>query len=253
MKLPGTIQKLFSFLILSLLTLGVVAAEVDTQLLESLNSEAGHDKARRKLFPEDQNAKKLYDNQREKELALFLEQQEKWEQSRERGLNEYRHEKKDKSPTDDGPEFKEDLKARQLENRQKEKARILVAQTREKIISQMTPAELELEYQELNLMQNRPRYDVRKRGKNKWVAGNKPGKPVPATGGGGFAPPPAAFDDFPPTPDFAPVPGFDNFEEIPPPPPPPINFDGSMGFGGVDSGFGEIPPPPPPPPMDEDF
>ena len=60
-------------------------------------------------------------------------------------------------------------------------------------------------------------------------------------------------NDFPTQPDYMPAPGMDNFEDIPPPPPPPINFDGSLGFGGVDSGFGDIPPPAPPPPVYDDF
>ncbi len=228
------------------------AAEVDTQLLQTLNSEAGHDLARKKEFKADRSAKKIYDSEREKELALFLEQQEKWEMNRERGLTEYRSRKKDKSPADDGPEFKEDQKIKHVEDLKKEQVRLSVVQTRQRISAKLSPQELLQELEELNIDQKRPRFDLRKRGKNKWVKGDATAKSNSPSGNGGFAPPPAAFDDFPTQPDYMPAPGVDSFEDIPPPPPPPINFDGNMGFGGVDSGFGDTPPPPPPP-MDSDF
>ncbi len=231
---------------------GLRAAEIDRQMLQTLNSEAGHDQARKKEFKAERKARKAFDNEREKELALFLEQQEKWEITRERGLSEYRSRKKDKSPTDDGPEFKQDQKIKQQEELKSEQARRLVVQTRQKIVGRQSPSDIAQELEELNIDQKRPRFDLRKRGKNKWVgsSGKANSGSSGSSGSSGFAPPPAAFDDFP-QPEYMPAP-MDNFEDIPPPPPPPMNFDGSMGFGGVDSGFGDIPPPPPPP-VEDDF
>lgn len=229
----------------------VIAAGVDRQLLMSLHSDAEHDQARSGQFKKDRDAKKIYDNEREKELALFLEQQEKWELVRERGLTEYRKRKQDKSPADDGPEYKEDLKLKIAEEKKREDARITVVQTRERVRAKTFPGQEQQELEELNLAQNRPRFDRRKRGKNKWVKGT-PAVNSSGGSGGGFAPPPAAFDDFPNQPDFTPTPAIDGFEEIPPPPPPPVNFDGSSGYGsGIDSGFGDLPPPPPM--LDDDF
>ena len=254
MAIKRTLQKKFCFCLffLHFSPFGVQAAEVDRQLLQSLNSEAGHDQARKKEFKADRKARKAFDNEREKELALFLEQQEKWEMTRERGLAEYRSRQQDKSPTDDGPEYKEDQKIKRQEYLKKEQARLSVVQTRQKITARQSPLDALQELEELNIDQTRPRFDLRKRGKNKWVGkdGKSNSGSSGSSGSSGFAPPPAAFDDFP-QPEYMPAP-MDNFEDIPPPPPPPINFDGSMGFGGVDSGFGDIPPPPPPP-LDDDF
>ncbi len=250
-------QLLFVCLILlagNLPLLPLSAAEVDQQLLQSLTSDAGHDQARRRQFKPDRDAKKIYDNEREKELALFLEQQEKWELVRERGLTEYRNRKQDKAPADDGPEFKADLQEKIKDQKKMEVARRTVVQTRQKVNLQASPTAVGDELEELNLNQKRPRFDTRKRRKNKWVKGSSGGSASGSgsSGGGGFAPPPAAFDDFPNQPDFMPAPAMDGFEEIPPPPPP-VNFDGSQGFGGgIDSGFGDLPPPPPPL-LDDDF
>ena len=116
------------------------------------------------------------------------------------------------------------------------------------------------EMDELDLLQKRPRFELRYRGKNHWVkkgsgsTGNEKG--ASGSGGGGYSPPPPAFDDYPIQPDYIPAP-IDGFEDIPPPPPPPLNYDGSAnGFpynGNIDSGFGDPPPPPPPPPLFDDF
>lgn len=251
MKNPLQLSILICLLLLAAAG-GIHAAGVDEQLLKSLNSDAGHDQFRSSQFRKDRDAKKIYDNEREKELALFLEQQEKWELVRERGLTEYRNRKQDKSPTDDGPEYKEDLKLKLADEKKKEAARITVVQTRNRVNAKNSSGSSQQELEELNLEQNRPRFDRRKRGKNKWVKGT-PAANSSAGSGGGFAPPPAAFDDFPSQPDFMPMPAVDGFEEIPPPPPPPVNFDGSLGYGsGFDPGFGDLPPPPPPL-LDDDF
>lgn len=233
---------------------GQTSQQVDNELLEKLNSEANHDSNRRKEFRTDKNGKKIFDDEREKGLALFLEQQEKWDLTREKGLAEHRRQKKTASPEEGGPEYIEDQKAKQKQADQLEKARILTLQTRERIRTKLEKQGSTVdETEELGLAQNRPRYDLRKRGRNKWVKnGARPGSGSSGSGGsGGYSAPPPVFDDFAPQPDYAPAPvPAEGFEDIPPPPP--MNFDSNgqaTPFGsGIDSGFGDVPPPPPPPP-----
>ena len=192
MKPTVVVRKIFYFCLILLHFLQPIshASDVDTELLKTLNSEAGHDQARKKEFKADRNTKKIFDNEREKELALFLEQQEKWEMSRERGLAEYKSRKKDKSPVDGGPEFIQDQKIKQAEDLKKEQVRISVVQTRQRITARQSPSDALLELEELNIDQKRPRFDSRKRGKNKWVKGENSAKPNSNSGSGGFAPPP---------------------------------------------------------------
>lgn len=228
---------------------------VDEVLLKALNSEANHESQRRGEFRPDRDKKKVFDNEREKGLALFLEQQEKWDLIREKGLADHRKQKKIESPVEGGPEFLADQKVKKAQEQALDKARILTLQTRERIRVKTEKSNNVDEMEELGIALNRPRFDLRKRGKNKWVKGN--GKPAAGSSGfGGSSAPPPVFDDFPPQPDYMPAPQpMDGFEEIPPPPP--MNYDGMSNaspYGGsIDSGFGDIPPPPPPPPMDYDF
>lgn len=235
-------------------------AKVDAQLMDSLKTEANHDQTRRDQFQDDKNAKKVFSNEREKGLGAFLEEQEKWDLIRERGLGEHRKQKQAKSPQEGGPEYIEDQKAKNIESQKMEQARKVTVQTREQIVSKRSSHFNHDELEELNLLEDRPRYAIRKRGQNKWVKNGAPGsKPAGSTGGTGYGAPPPAFDDYPIQNDYVPAPApIEGFEEIPPPPPP-VNYDGSGGAingfpynGNIDSGFGE-PPPPPPPPIFDDF
>lgn len=233
--------------------LGKTAAEtakIDNELLQTLNSEAANEQARRSQFYPDRDGKKIFDSEREKGLGLFLEEQEKWDLIREKGLAEHRRQKKIESPVEGGPEFLADQKEKKAEAAALDKARIITLETRAHFHTKAKQqGEDKQELDELGLAQNRPRYEFRKRGKNKWVKGE--GKPSGTTGG---APP--VFDDFPPQPDYVPAPQpVEGFEDIPPPP---MNYDSANGappYGGnIDSGFGDVPPPPPPPPpQDYDF
>lgn len=235
-------------------------SDADKRLLKSLKSEASYDQKRREHFNEDRLAKKIFSHEREKGLASFLEDQEKWDLIREKGLAEYRKQKQTRSPVEGGPEYLEDQKRKNIENKKMERARELTVSIRDQILSKENPnSRTEEEMEELGLLQNRPRFDLRKRGKNHWIKKGTMGENLnkSTSDSSGFSPPPPAFDDYPIQPDYIPAP-IEGFEEIPPPPPPPINFDGGgmNGFpynGNIDSGFGEPPPPPPPPPPFDDF
>lgn len=241
---------IFSVLFFCFLPVYGQSEKLDQDLMNSLKSEANHDTERRRAFQSDRDNKKVFDNEREKGLSLFLEEQEKWDLSREKGLAEHKKQKRILSPADDGPEFLADQKEKKKVAAEYEKSRQLVIQTKQKVKEQAHSPNDSDELKELNLAENRPRYDLRKRGKNKWAKGN-------SQSGGSKSSSAPAFDDFPlPNGDFntAPPP-LDSFDEIPPAPP--MNYDSANGgfpYGGtIDSGFGDVPPPPPPPPMDYDF
>jgi hypothetical protein len=238
------------------------AQKVDAELAESLNSEANHETVRRKEFKPDRDSKKIYDNEREKGLGQFLEEQEKWDLIRERGLAEQRRQKKVESPVEGGPDYLADQKEKKAQADMLEKAREIRIQTRERIkakANQPTDAD---EMEELGLTLNRPRYDLRHRGSNKWTKNEgKSGSSSIGSGSGssGKAAPAPNFDDFPTQPEYVPAPQpLDTFDDIPPPPPP-MNFDSSANTypyngGSMEGGFGDVPPPPPPPPPpDFDF
>jgi hypothetical protein len=230
------------------------AVELDRDLLNSLKIEAGHDLNRLKSLDEEQKNRKIYDNEREKSLGQYLEEQEKWDLQREKGIAEFKKSKKSHSPSDDGPEFKEDQILKQKAAVIVDKNREIFARTRNQFLQKNTDIIAQYESHEFGLQGLRPRYDLRKRGLNKWVKSGATAKPSP----GGFTPSSNDSDNgFPPPPpaDFIPAPPpTDSYEEIPPPPPPPPNFDYSGGSTiPYDAGFGDIPPPPPPPPPDYDF
>jgi hypothetical protein len=254
---------LFCFLSLLMLPVYAHAQKVDAELAESLNSEANHETVRRKQFKPDRDSKKIFDNEREKGLGQFLEDQEKWDLIRERGLAEQKRQKKVESPVEGGPDDIADQKAKKAQADILEKARVVRIQTRERIRSRANQPTDSDEMEELGLALNRPRYDLRHRGSNRWTKNEKAGSGSKGSSGspgssGGMAPAPN-FDDFPTQPDYVPAPQpLDTFDDIPPPPPP-MNYDSSTNAypyngGSMDGGFGDIPPPPPPPPpTDFDF
>ncbi len=246
---------LFSICLAMSLPFYVQTEELDSQLLLSLKSAASHDQNRKIEFHQDRDAKKVFSNEREKGLAGFLEEQERWDLVRERGLAEHRKQKKTSSPQENSPEYREDVKIKKNESEKMETARLLVVKTREQIAMRASPTAGADELDELNLVPQRPRFDFRKRGSNKWTKKTPGGDSNPGkanSGTGGFAAPPPAFDDYPIQNDYLPATNpIDGFEEIPPPPPPPIDFEGAAAGiynGNIDAGFGEAPPQPPPPP-----
>ena len=250
--------KLKMSVLLMLVFLGTCAAvdaeELDSDLLSSLKIEANHNINRLKSLKEEKKNNKIYEEQREKSLGQYLEEQENWEQLREKGLAEYRKQKKNLSPADNGPEYKDYVRERAKLREKAEKNREVQVRTRNQMLNQNSQTITRLEDEELGLTENRPRYELRFRGKNKWVKGG--------SSGGGRASSPGSFSsggdsDFPPPPppiDYTPAPPpADAYEDIPPPPPPAPGYD----YGAAvpyDAGYGDIPPPPPPPPaVDYDF
>ncbi|MBC7742209.1 MAG: hypothetical protein H7061_08430 [Bdellovibrionaceae bacterium] len=250
------------FILIALTGLGSLklsAEQVDEELLGSLKLEATHDLERLKSLKSERANKKIYENEREKGLGTFLEEQEKWDLLREKGVAEYRKRKKVESPQEGGPEYKADQLKKKIAEEKFEKSRRILVNTKQKVFSQNKDLISSLEADELGLDRKRPRYDLRKRGQNKWVKNGASGRPSSgnSSSGPGYSPPPPApvFDDFPPPPisDFQNAPPMiDGFEEIPPPPPPPVYESFGNQPGGFDPGFSEFPPPPPPPP-DFDF
>ncbi len=231
------------------------AQQVDTELLSSLKIEANHNLNRLKSLREEKKNNKIYEEERERSLGTYLEDQEKWDLAREKGLAEYRKQKKTLSPAEDGPEYREDQRERKKALEKAEKSRETQVRTRNQILNQNPGVVAHLEDEELGLLELRPRYELRFRGKNKWNRNSGAAGSRSSGGGSTYTPPNDLDSGFPPPPlDYTPAPPpMDSYEEVPPPPPPP-GYDYGAGAGmPYDSGYGDVPPPPPPPPMDYDF
>lgn len=227
---------------------------VDQDLLNSLKIEANHNLNRLKSLKTEKKNTKIYDDEREKALGQYLVEQERLDLIREKGLAEYRKQKKALSPADGGPEFKEDQKRKQVAQEKTEKSRETQVRTRNKVLNENPGLVAALENEELGLTNARPRYDIRKRGQNRWVKSGSANKGTSGSSSDSFNPAPRD-SDFPPPPSdyMPPPPPTEGYEEIPPPPPPTYDYGSSTGMP-YDSGYGEIPPPPPPPPpVDYDF
>ena len=223
--------------------------EVDRVLAEKLRSDLQFDVNRRKAFSQHTDENKIYDQEREKGLALFLEEEERWNRLREKETRE--HKKTRPTAIDEfGHEYQADLKQKENADKQRELDRQRHVRTKSNLFIEFEDKIPQTEERELGLAQNRPRYELRKRAKNKWVNSGKT-----LQGGASSSSGSSPFDSpsIPqPSPgDFVSPPMDTNFEDIPPPPPPiPYdNFD-QGNAGGFDSGFGDVPPPPPPPPND---
>ena len=220
----------------------------DAALAEKLKAELDFNMQRRKGFRKQNDELKFYNREREKGLALFLEEQEKFDIEREKGLVEHKK-TKTKSLDESSPEYFADLKDKKNRENWLEDSRLNHVKTRDQIISQYRVQENHSELEELDLYNNRPRYELRKRYNNKWVKNSGKSNSSGSSFGGG-APVPDYVPDFPAPLDYAPQP-VDNFEEIPPPPPIPYDQGFGGNSGGYDSGFGEAPMPPAPPPPPE--
>ena len=225
-----------------------VHAAEDTALAEKLKEELNFNQQRRKGFKKQTEDQKIFNLEREKGLALFLEEQEKFDQARDRGISEYKKTKQ-KPMDESSPEFFADLKEKKMREVVLENARKLHVKTRDQIVSQYDASAHQSEMTELELYNQRPRYDLRKRYKNKWTQQGQKSTGSTSSSFGGGAPVPENPMDFPAPVDYAPQP-IENFEEIPPPPPIPYDPTGGQGYPTYDSGYGDaaIPPPPPPPP-----
>ncbi len=229
----------------------VRAEDTDENLLKSLKIDANQNLNRLKAFKEEGQINQVFDDEREKALGAFLEDQEKWDLVRERGLREYKIEKKRRNPGIKSAEYLEYLDNKESDAAIYERSRKIQVNVRNQVQKQIKDDNIgNLELQELGLAGHRPRYSLRDRSNNKWVnAGSRPGLGGSSGGllGGGYQPPAP-----PPSSDFAPPPpAFESFEEVQPASPPPI-FDSSSGITPFD-GNGDMNIPPPPPPPDFDF
>jgi hypothetical protein len=232
--------------------------DLDIDLADALKIEANHNSQRIKSFKVEATNNKVFDEEREKGFAEFLEEQEKWDLLRDRGLQEQRRLKRANiSPVEGSPEHLEYLEEKESQEARYERSRKLHVTTREKVLSQFNDNVAHLETEELGLLNTRPRYELRKRGENKWAKSGPGGRGSSSSGGfgntgggssGGFEP--APISDFVPSPEFPPAPPpFEVTDESQFTPPP--AFDPSTGMP-LD-GMGEelnIPPPPPPPEFD---
>lgn len=233
------------YLLLLLISLKCFA--YDQELADRLKEDLEHESNRRKAFKEYEDEKKKSEKEQNKGLSLWLEEQEQWDLSREKAVFEYKKNRRE-TPGEGSPEHLADIAEKERAQRVIEDGRKQHIEIKRKILAQYQPLNVTSEEEELGIYNNRPRYDLRKRGKNKWTSkgGTSLGGSSSGSSSGGFQ---SDFNDFPPPPppDFNTVPQ-DSFDDFPPPPPPATDFGNAPGT--FDSGFGDapIPPPPPPPP-----
>lgn len=241
-------------------------SDVDEQSLEALKIDAEHNLNRLQNYSTEVRNNRIYDEQREKALGEFLEDQEKWEVIRERGLAEYRKEKReDAAPSENSEAYREDQQEKKAEAIEYEHSRELEVRAKQKVKAIINREELgRLEDQELGLKGDRPRYSLEKRAHNKWVAkGSGRGNSY----GGGMAPQPAdSIPDYSNISPAAPAPEFPPVSDFQQPPAPYEGYDDSgqqlpPAYDGMPPAYdpsygGDNPvavPPPPPPPPDFDF
>lgn len=252
----------YLLLLLSCIVFSAKCFAYDQDLADRLKEDLQHEANRRKAFKEFEDEKKKAEKEQNKGLSLWLEEQEQWDVNREKAVFEYKKTRKPARPTvidaqgtaqEVSPEYYDDVQEKQRAERVVEDGRKQHIAIKKNIIAQFAPQNVTSEEEELGIYNNRPRYDLRKRGRNKWTKGGSSfggGSSSGSSGGynpsGGFQ---NDFNDFPPPPpaDFNTIPQ-DSFDDFPPPPPPPTDFGNAPGT--FDSGFGDapIPPPPPPPP-----
>ncbi len=228
------------------------ASKHDAELADSLKIEANHNSNRLKSYKNELENNKVFANEREKSLVEFLEEQEKWELIRERGLQEYRKQKKLNTLTEGSTLRRQYLEEKNAAERQAEQRLKLFVETRNKHRTQQSQLITNLELEELELYIKRPRYEFAKRSRNKWLAGSgsKAGLGITSPGSS-FQNNVSSVIDYPSQPDFPAVPApYEGFDEIPPPPPIYYDESGGMPYDPAFGGDFSVPPPPPP---DYDF
>jgi len=235
----------FLFLLLSL-----KAFAVDQELVDRLKQDLQHDAERKKAYSRYHDEKIKNEKERDKGLSLYLEEQEQWEMAREKTVYEYKKNKK-KPIDEESTEYFADETLKNQRIQQMDIARKKHVKEKADIIAQYTTPHQLTEEVELQIFSNRPRYDLRKRGQNKWTKSGKGIGGGTGSSGGGYSGSGDSFDLPPPPPpgDFNNSFPADNFDDFPPPP----SFDNGNGPGNFDSGFGDGSIPPPPPPMQDNF
>ncbi len=242
-----------------------VAHTADRELALKLKDELEHETKRRNDFKVNRSAKQTYEQEREKGLSLFLEEQEKWDVTREKGLKEQRAFRlKSIDRDENSPEYRQDQKVKKKYEADLELSRQKQIATKQQVTQLFKNKVSVTEEEELGLYNNRPRYAQRARGSNKWSlkgkaqSGSSGANSSSSSNSGGSWQSgdlgTSAPFDYPPIPnqDYVPT---DNFDDLPPPPPM-MPYEGYGAPGGFDMPYGnggnqEFAPPvgyPPPPP-----
>lgn len=219
------------------------------------------EKERLSGFAEHQKNQERFDEARLKGERAYFEEEEQWENQKNRTLEGYKKTKKQAVVHDDGPEAKADAAAKiEYAKKYEEDRRAYAKKRSRQDVVVHEDLNLPTEAQELGLNEERPRYDYRKRamfggqpkygkvtGGSSSSAGGGSGRGSISPGGTSFPPPPT-FDDFGGADGgYVPAPSMpDDFGDIPPPPPPPMPMGDDFGGEGMDF------PPPPPPPFNDD-
>lgn len=217
------------------------------------------DEARLQGFAQHHKAKDRFEQARQQGERAYLEEEDQWERQKDRQLEEYKKNKKSIVMTEDGPEAQADAAAKKRWDESYEKERrVYAAESARRESLDREAKKLPTESQELGLLEDRPRYDYRKRamfgGKPKFGSSASSGSSGGSSFGGGSSspsfPPPPTFDDFGGDGGYVPAPNMpEDYGDIPPPPPPPPPPFGD-DFGGGFGGDSDFPPPPPPPPFE---
>lgn len=213
-------------LALPFLLVAVSVRAQDVEFSNSFKKEVEFNLNRRKDFEKNEDRTKIFEKEREKGLSLYIEETEKWEYLREKGISDERKKRAAaKVMTEDSPEYRQDQAVKDKREQSLEKSRADYAATKKKVLSATaTEVKGQTEEQELGLISDRPRFAQDKRNKNKWLAQ----KSAPSFGGSsssntssGYAPPASSpnVDYIPPPPDYSSYPS-EGFEDLPPPPPP---------------------------------
>ena len=188
-------------------------------------------------FAQHQKNGKQFGNARSQGEKAYLEEQEQWELSRQRTLEDYKKKKAAQVMEDEGPEYQADQVTKKKWDANREIEREKYAAKRHEEVLDRKAKGLPSEEEELDIAEERPRYDYRKRasfGASKsstsssgGSSSGRSGGAAPWTGGGGSNfPTPPPFDDF--------------------------GGEGYVPAQNAPEDFGDIPPPPPPPPVFED-
>ena len=161
-----------SFFIISLLLIfAQIAHATDQELSSKLKTELEYETKRRNDFANQRLSKKTFEQEREKGLALFLEEQEKWDVTRDKGLSEQRAIRLKSGEMDESsPEYMQDQKAQKKYQAELEINRQKQIMTKKQVTELFKNKVKVTEEEELGVYNDRPRFALRARGSNKWSA-----------------------------------------------------------------------------------
>jgi superfamily II DNA/RNA helicase len=211
--------------------------------------------SRREQFLQHRREGDVFDQEREKALTLYLEEEEQWTLRRLEAYLEHKKNKKERAELRGDESYRIHLNEKVV--RREEEQELLAEYLRQHKIgihgsAHGSSTDLS-ENEELGLSEKRPRYDIKKRvlygakpkstGKDQKAfgkagggssahSGSDSGFGSGSGGGSGYAPSPSGpepdFNDFPPPPPMAPMAPYED-SDFPPPPPPP-SFEDNEGF-----------------------